>query len=149
MLPNFYLFCMPTWQTQFCKVSFVHLLVIDKIIRILTMEQDVTKLMVGGRGAWTWHKSGGKIWGKVQPSSPNKRKNLGSSVTTRRKSNLEYLSPHLYFWRQNSGAPTRISEVNFGAKPPDLLIWKYPRGVVTHMFSFILFRKRNKMKVVK
>ena len=28
----------------------------------------------------------GKIWGMVQPSSPNKRKNLGSSVTTRRKS---------------------------------------------------------------
>ena len=28
---------------------------------------------------------GGKIWGKVQSSSPNKRKNLGSSVTTRRK----------------------------------------------------------------
>ena len=27
----------------------------------------------------------GKIWGKVQPSSSNKRKNLGSSVTTRRK----------------------------------------------------------------
>ena len=27
----------------------------------------------------------GEIWGKVQPSSPNKRKNLGSSVTTRRK----------------------------------------------------------------
>ena len=27
----------------------------------------------------------GKIWGKVQSSSPNKRKNLGSSVTTRRK----------------------------------------------------------------
>ena len=28
----------------------------------------------------------GKIWGKVQPSSPNKRKNLGSSVTIRHKS---------------------------------------------------------------
>ena len=28
----------------------------------------------------------GKIWGKVQSSSPNKRKNLGSSVTTRCKS---------------------------------------------------------------
>ena len=24
------------------------------------------------------------------------------------------------------GTPTRISEGNFGAKPPDLLIWKYP-----------------------
>ena len=28
----------------------------------------------------------GKIWGKVQSSSPNKRKNLGSSVATTRKS---------------------------------------------------------------
>ena len=27
----------------------------------------------------------GKIWGKVQSSSPNNGKNLGSSVTTRRK----------------------------------------------------------------
>ena len=27
----------------------------------------------------------GKIWGKVQSSSPNTRENLGSSVTTRRK----------------------------------------------------------------
>ena len=31
-------------------------------------------------------KFGGKTWGKVRPSSPNKRENLGSSVTTRRKS---------------------------------------------------------------
>ena len=75
---------------------------------------------------------GGKIWGKVQPSSPNKRKNLGSSVTTRCKSwgkfpilgsylkfrgqNLEYLSP--IFLEAKFGAPTRISEANFGAKPP-------------------------------
>ena len=40
---------------------------------------------VGGGGAWTWHRVRGRIWGKVQSSSPNKRKNLGSSVTTRRK----------------------------------------------------------------
>ena len=37
-------------------------------------------------------KFGGKIWGKVRPSSPNKRKNLGSSVTTRRKSCLKSLN---------------------------------------------------------
>ena len=72
--------------------------------------------------------------------SPNKRKNLGSSVTTRRKrskkvpilgsylkfrgQNLGYLS--LIFLEAKFGAPTRISEANFGAKPPspDLLIWK-------------------------
>ena len=41
----------------------------------------------GGGGALGPHiKFGGKIWGKIRPSSPNKRKNLGSSVTTRRKS---------------------------------------------------------------
>ena len=63
-------------------------------------------------------KFGGKLWGKVRPSSPNKRKNLGSSVTTRRRSWKK--SPHsvviseiqrvkfgvivIYiFWRQNLG----------------------------------------------
>ena len=41
----------------------------------------------GGRGGLGPHiKFGGKIWGKVQPNLTNKRKNLGSSVTTRRKS---------------------------------------------------------------
>ena len=39
----------------------------------------------GGGGLGPRVKFGGKIWGKVWPSSPNKRKNLGSSVTTRRK----------------------------------------------------------------
>ena len=85
---------------------------------------------VGGLGSHT--KFRGKIWGKVQPSSPNKRKNLGSSVTTRHKSweivpileiylkfrgqNLGYLS--LIFLEAELGAPTRISEANFGANPP-------------------------------
>ena len=88
-------------------------------------------------------KFGGKIWGKVWPSSQNRRKNLGSSVTKRRKSwekvpilgsylkfrgqNLGYLS--FMFLESKFGAPTRISEAKFGAKPPDLLIWKYPLGV--------------------
>ena len=60
------------------------------------------------------------------------KKNMGSSVTTRRKSwekvpilgsylkfrgqNLGYLS--LIFLEANFGTPTRISEANFGAKPP-------------------------------
>ena len=86
---------------------------------------------VGG-GLGPHIKFGGKIWGKVRPSSPNKRKNLGSSVTTRRKSwgkvpiwgsylkfrgqNLGYSS--LIFLEAKFGAPTRISEANFGAKPP-------------------------------
>ena len=67
---------------------------------------------------------------------------MGSSVTTRRKSwekvpilgsylkfrgqNLGYMS--LIFLEAKFGVPTRISEANFGAKAPDLLIWKYPPG---------------------
>ena len=74
----------------------------------------------------------GEILGKVQPNSPNKRKDLGSSVTIRHESwekipilgsylkfrgqNLGYLSP--IFLEAKFEAPTRISEANFGAKPP-------------------------------
>ena len=85
---------------------------------------------VGGLGPHI--KFGGKIWGKVRPSSPNKRKNLRSSVTTRRKSwgKVPILGSYLKFRGQNLGylsficleakfgAPTRISEARFGAKPP-------------------------------
>ena len=74
----------------------------------------------------------GKIWGKVQSISPNKRKNLGSSITTRRKNwkritilgafgaisgikraKLGYLSP--IFLEAKFGALTWISEAKFGA----------------------------------
>ena len=93
---------------------------------------------VGGLGPHS--KFGGKIWGKVRPSSPNKRKKLGSSVTTRHKSwdNVTILRSYLKFRGQNLGclslifleaifgAPTTISEANFGAKSPDLLILKHP-----------------------
>ena len=95
-----------------------------------------------GGGVGPHIKFGGKIWGKVLPNSPNKRKTLGSSVTTRRKNwekvpilgsylkfigqNLGYLS--LIFLVAKFGAPLRISEANFGAKPPYLLIWKHPPG---------------------
>ena len=86
----------------------------------------------GGGGLGPDIKFRGKIWGKVQPSSPNKRKNLGSSVTTRRKiweritilvafgviSKIQrgYFSP--IFLEAKFGAPTGISEAKFGAKPP-------------------------------
>ena len=40
---------------------------------------------VGGGGLGPGIKFRGKIWGKFQSSSPNKRKNLGSYVTTRCK----------------------------------------------------------------
>ena len=42
---------------------------------------------------------------------------LGSYLKLKRQ-NLEYLSP--IFLKAKFGAPTRISEGNFGAKPPDL-----------------------------
>ena len=92
------------------------------------------------RGLGPHIRFGGKIWGKVRASSQNKMKNLGSSVTKRRESweqvpilgsylkfrgqNLGYLS--FIFLEAKFGAPTRISEAKFGAKPPSLLIWKYP-----------------------
>ena len=85
---------------------------------------------VGGLGPHI--KFEGKIWGKVWPSSQNKRKNLGSSVTKRRKSweKVPILGSYLKFRGQNLGylsfilleakfgAATRISEAKFGAKPP-------------------------------
>ena len=50
MLPGFYLslhelLYQSTYKTQFCQVSFVHLLVINRNIRILTMGRDATKSM--------------------------------------------------------------------------------------------------------
>ena len=43
-----------------------------------------------------------------------------------RGQNLGYLSPT--FLEAKFGAPTKISEANFRAKLPALLIWKYPLG---------------------
>ena len=115
-----------------------------KVIRILELQrhpypnvhgvnpQGVLPNKEVGGGLEAHIKFGGKIWGKVRPSSPNKRKNLGSSVITRRKSwekvpilesylkfrgqNLGYLS--FMFFEAKVGAPTRISGAKFGAKPP-------------------------------
>ena len=88
----------------------------------------------GGRGGGLGPhiKFGGQIWGKVRPSSQNKRKNLGSSVTKRPKSweKVPILGSYLKFRGQNLGYlsfilleakfrdPTRISDAKFGAKPP-------------------------------
>ena len=59
----------------------------------------------GGGGLGPHIKFGGKIWGKVRPNSSNKRKNLGSSVTTRRKSweKVPILGSYLKFRGQNLG----------------------------------------------
>ena len=58
-----------------------------------------------GGGLGPHIKFGGKIWSKVRPSSTNKRKNLGSSVTTRRKSwkKVPFLGSYLKFRGQNLG----------------------------------------------
>ena len=75
---------------------------------------------------------GGKIWGKVRPTSQNKRKNLGSSVTKRHKSwekvpilgsvseiqRAKFGVFVIYIFGGKFGALTRISEAKFGAKPP-------------------------------
>ena len=80
----------------------------------------------GGGGELGPHiKFGGKIWGKIQPSSQNTRR---SSVTTRRKSWEKNLNFRVKSEIQGAkfGAPTRISET----KPSDLPIWKYPLWVM-------------------
>ena len=75
----------------------------------------------------------GKIWGKVQSSSPNKRKNLWSSVTTRRK-NWEKITILGTFGviseiqRAKFGVSVTyiFGGKNLGPSPPKLLRWKYP-----------------------
>ena len=63
--------------------------------------------ILGGRGGGLGPhiKFGGKIWGKIRPSSPNKRKNLGNSVTARHKS-----------WEKNTnvGVKSQIQRAKFG-----------------------------------
>ena len=98
---------------------------------------------VGGGGLGPHIKFGGKIWGKVRPSSPTNWKNLGSSVTTRRKSrekvpilgsylkfrgqNLGYLS--FIFWRQNLGLQQDFQRQNLGPSPPRPPNMEVPPGV--------------------
>ena len=79
------------------------------------------------RGLGPHIKFGGKIWGKIWPRSPNKRKNFHHKVQKLGKShnfgviseiqlaNLGYLS--FIFLEAKFGAPTKISEAKFGAKP--------------------------------
>ena len=97
----------------------------------------------GGGGLGPHIKFGDKIWGKVQPSSPNKREDLGSSVTTRRKSWEKNPIFEVIFEIQRAkfgvfvtysleakfGASTRNFRGKFwGQASPDLLIWKYSPG---------------------
>ena len=70
-----------------------------------------------------------KFGARSSQVSPNKRKNLGRSVTTRRKSNPNFGVKSetqsakfgvfvTYIFEAKFGAPTRISVTNFGAKRP-------------------------------
>ena len=93
--------------------------------------QGGTSISGGREGLGPHIKLGGKLWGKVQPNSPNKRKNLGISVTIRHKSwgKIPLLGSS-ESQRAKFGAPTKISEANFGAKPPQPVNMKVPLGVI-------------------
>ena len=103
----------------------------------------------GGGGLGPHIKFGGEIWGKIRSSSSYKRKNLGSSGTTRRKSggsaNFGVISEIQrakvgVFVTYIFGGKIWGSNKNFRGKfwgqappPPDLLIWKYPPGsLISH-----------------
>ena len=88
---------------------------------------------VGGLGPHI--KFGGKLWGKVRPSSPTKRKKLGSAVTTRHKSwkKVPILGSYLKFRGQNLvflsfifleakvGLQQGFQRQNLGPSPPPRL----------------------------
>ena len=97
---------------------------------------------------------GGKIWDKVRPSSQN----LGSSVTKRHKSwekvpilgsvaeiqRAKFGVFVIYIFGGKFGAPTRISEAKFGAKPPrppnmEVPPWEFTSGVkdITFVLTYI------------
>ena len=71
------------------------------------------------------HQIRGKTWEILLPQDAKVGKIpiLGSYLKFRGQI-LGYLSP--IFMEAKFGAPTRISEANFRAKPADLQIWKYP-----------------------
>ena len=73
---------------KMCEILKVYIENMTNLItRMVSMVPREDTSILGGRGGLGPHmRFGGKIWGKVQPNSPNKRKNLGSSVTIRGKS---------------------------------------------------------------
>ena len=100
------------------------------------------------RGLGPHIRFGGKIWGKVRPSSQNRRKNLGSSVTKRRKI---WGICHIYFWRQNLGLQHKFQRQNLGPSPPprppnmEVPPWEFTSGVkdVTFVLTYIWFVIEN------
>ena len=72
-------FCLYVFKGKYCPQFW-------KTVSLIWDPRGEGTFILGGRGLGPHIKFGDKIWGKVPPSSPNKRKNVGSSVTTRRKS---------------------------------------------------------------
>ena len=115
-----------------------------------------TKL-VGGGGLGPHIKFGGKIWSKVRPNSPNKRKNLGSYVTTRRKSwekvpilgsYLKFRGQnlgicHLCFWRQKFGLQQEFQRQNLGQapRPPNMEV--PPWDLAGLLWPLLIILSRN------
>ena len=93
----------------------------------------------GGGGAWTSHQVWRQNWSKVQPGSLNKRKNVGSFVTTRCKSwekvpilglsEIQSAKIGVYltymFGCKLLGCNKHFRD-KFDAKPPNLLKWISP-----------------------
>ena len=78
-----------------------------------------------------FHQIRGKIWEVLLPQE-GKESQFGGHLGLYLKfkgQNLGYLSP--IFLEAKFGAPAGISEPKFGAKLPDLLIRKYPLGMVS------------------
>ena len=82
------------------------------------------------------HQIRGKTWEVLLPQDTKVGKNPSFEVVSKiRGQNLGYLSP--IFLEAKFEAPTRISEANFGAKLPDLLIRKYPTGKILHRMNVL------------
>ena len=106
------------------------------------------------RGLGPHIRFGGKIWGKIRPISQNKKKNLGRSVTKRRKSweKVPILGSYLKFRGQNLGYLSFIfleanlglqQEFNLGPSPllPNMEVppWEFTSGVkdMTFVLTYI------------
>ena len=139
------------------KYLFIYLYTVKNNPRGVLPYQEVGGGGGGGGGLGPGIEFSSKIWGKVQSSSPNKRKNLGSSVTIRRK-NWERITILGAFGvisgiqRAKFGVSVTYifggkiwgSDMNFrgkiwGQAPlPDLLMWKYPLWEINTAVYFFL-----------
>ena len=84
-----------------------------------------------GAGSGQVHQIRGKTWEVLSPQDAKVGKSPNFGVISEKIQRAKFGVLSLIFLEAKFGAPTRISEANFGAKPPppDLLIWKYPPGL--------------------